>query len=164
MLTESEVKHWHVTYNNIHNLIHKNTPKIATEFNPDLLVAIGFFPARVMQTFLRGITTNKTLQIQAISLFLYEPVDGVTEDKISEQVIRTQWFYALTELCKDVEAKLLNHPEEDRDALRTSTKFSISVIHNKNKPKLAELPEGTLYYIIHNTICRYLWLSNIIQN
>ena len=44
------------------------------------------------RTFLREITTNKTLQIQAIGLSLYEPVDGVTEDKIGEQVIRTQWL------------------------------------------------------------------------
>ncbi|KAJ4473757.1 hypothetical protein J3R30DRAFT_3659245 [Lentinula aciculospora] len=184
MSTESQVKHWHVTYNNIHNHIRKITPKIAQDFNPDLLVAIGthsllvfflrgFFPARVMRTFLREITSNKTLQIQAIGLSLYEPVAGVTEDKIGEQVIRTQWLgaeagkmllgkrilivdevddtrktlrYALTELQKDVETELLNHPEIDRDALRASTKFGTFVVHNKNKPKLAELPEGTLYY------------------
>lgn len=35
------VKHLRVTYNDIHNLIRKATPKIANEFNPDLLVAIG---------------------------------------------------------------------------------------------------------------------------
>ncbi|KAJ3923050.1 hypothetical protein F5877DRAFT_87747 [Lentinula edodes] len=202
MSTESEVKHWHVTYNNIHNLIRKNTPKIATEFNPDLLVAIGicfsflgqgFFPARVMRTFLREITTNKTLQIQAIGLSLYEPVDGVTEDKIGEQVIRTQWLgadagkmllgkrvlivdevddtrktlsYALTELRKDVEAELLNYPEVDRDALRASTKFGIFVVHNKNKPKLAELPEGTLYYSgeeVDDVWLDYPWESTNIE-
>jgi hypoxanthine phosphoribosyltransferase len=39
MLTE--VKHWHVTYNDIHNLIRSATPKIAEEFNPELLIAIG---------------------------------------------------------------------------------------------------------------------------
>jgi len=37
----SEVEHFHVTYNDIHNLIRKCTPKIGAEFNPDLLVAIG---------------------------------------------------------------------------------------------------------------------------
>ena len=36
-----QVKHWRVTYNHIHNLIRKNTHKVAAEFNPDLLVAIG---------------------------------------------------------------------------------------------------------------------------
>jgi len=40
-MAESEVQHWHVTYNEIHNLIRASTPKIGSEFNPDLLVAIG---------------------------------------------------------------------------------------------------------------------------
>ncbi|KAK7056191.1 hypothetical protein VNI00_002743 [Paramarasmius palmivorus] len=200
----NEVKHWHVTYNDIHNLIRKCTPKIASEFNPDLLLAIGmffhasfpplhvcsnrntiqvegqfqllllgFFPARVMRTFLREQTTNKTLQIQAIGLSLYEPVEGTSAEQIGQEVIRTQWLgadagkmlvgkrilivdevddtrktlgYALSELQKDVEAELLNHPESQRDALRAATKFGIFVVHNKKKPKLAELPPGTPYY------------------
>ena len=37
----NEIKYWHVTYNDIHNLIREVTPKIAAEFNPDLLIAIG---------------------------------------------------------------------------------------------------------------------------
>ena len=36
-----QVKHWHVTYNDIHNLIRRATPNIAAQFNPDLLIAIG---------------------------------------------------------------------------------------------------------------------------
>lgn len=36
-----EVQHWRVTYNDIHNLIRNATPKIAAEFNPDLMIAIG---------------------------------------------------------------------------------------------------------------------------
>jgi uncharacterized protein len=35
------VQHWRVTYNDIHNLIRARSPKIAAEFTPDLLVAIG---------------------------------------------------------------------------------------------------------------------------
>lgn len=144
----NEIKYWHVTYNDIHNLIREATPKIAAEFNPDLLIAIGswlylsrhpskiyhffkvegrsshpsqfirnysvlfsgFFPARVMvsmgpllwfdvltrtlikRTFLRQETGNKTLQIQAIGLSLYEPVDGATAEQLGNEVIRTQWL------------------------------------------------------------------------
>uniref|UniRef100_A0A0W0FZE8 Xanthine phosphoribosyltransferase 1 n=1 Tax=Moniliophthora roreri TaxID=221103 RepID=A0A0W0FZE8_MONRR len=195
----NQVKHWHVTYNDIHNLIRKCTPQIASEFNPDFLLAIGmsftlyirlamivvtgilfrwrvssrgFFPARVMRTFLREQTDNKTLQIQAIGLSLYEPVEGITAEQIGQEVIRTQWLtnagkkilgkrvlivdevddtrktlgYALAELKKDVEEELLNHPEPERNALREATKFGIFVVHNKLKPKLAELPPGTPYY------------------
>lgn len=36
-----QVKHFRVTYNDIHNLIRKATPSLAADFNPDLLVAIG---------------------------------------------------------------------------------------------------------------------------
>ena len=38
-----QIQHLHVTYNDIHNLIRKSTPKIVEEFNPDLLIAIGLF-------------------------------------------------------------------------------------------------------------------------
>ncbi|KAJ3563794.1 hypothetical protein NP233_g8712 [Leucocoprinus birnbaumii] len=172
----AEVQHWHVTYNDIHNLIRSVTPKIAAEFNPDLMIAIGgggFFPARVMRTFLRESTVNKTLQIQAIGLSLYEPVQGTTAEQIGKEVVRTQWLgpnagkllvgkrnlivdevddtrktlsYALLELQKDVEAELLNYPESEREALRSATKFAIFVVHNKKKPKLAEIPADTPYF------------------
>ncbi|KAF4593322.1 Hypoxanthine-guanine phosphoribosyltransferase [Pleurotus pulmonarius] len=171
-----EVQHWRVTYNDIHNLIRKATPTIGAEFNPDLLVAIGgggFFPARVMRTFLREQTEKKALQIQAIGLSLYEPVEGTSAEQIGNEVIRTQWLgpdsgkllvgkhnlivdevddtrktlhYALSELKKDVEEELAKRPESEREALRAATKFGIFVVHNKKKPKLAELPEGTPYY------------------
>ena len=37
----NEIKHLHVTYNDIHNLIRAATPQIVREFNPDFLIAIG---------------------------------------------------------------------------------------------------------------------------
>lgn len=43
-----EVQHFRVTYNNIHNLIRAATPKVAAEFNPDLLVAIGMYSFRTV--------------------------------------------------------------------------------------------------------------------
>ncbi|KAF8159715.1 hypothetical protein B0H34DRAFT_796932 [Crassisporium funariophilum] len=181
-----EVQHWHVTYNDIHNLIRKATPKIAAEFNPDLLIAIGgggFFPARVMRTFLREETSNKTLQIQAIGLSLYEPLDGTTAEQIGNEVIRTQWLgpdsgklllgkrnlivdevddtrktlhYALSELKKDIERELLEYPEAQRERLRSATQFAIFVVHNKLKPKLAELPPETLYALSYSSLINWL--------
>ncbi|KAJ7245158.1 PRTase-like protein [Mycena haematopus] len=169
------VQHLCVTYNDIHNLIRKSTPELA-KYNPDLLVAIGgggFFPARVMRTFLREATEHKALQIQAIGLSLYEPVEGTSAEQIGQEVIRTQWLgpdsgklllgrrnlivdevddtrktlhYALFELQKDVEEELLKHPESERAALREATKFGIFVVHNKNKAKLADLPPETPYF------------------
>ncbi|KAL9713721.1 hypothetical protein Ac2012v2_003332 [Leucoagaricus gongylophorus] len=172
------VKHLHVSYNDIHNLIRDVTPKIAAEFNPDLMIAIGgggFFPARVMRTFLRQSTVNKTLQIQAIGLSLYESIPGTTAEQIGKEVVRTQWLgpsagkillgkriliidevddtrktlsYALLELQKDVQEELLRHPEAEREPLLAATKFAIFVVHNKKKPKLAEVPADTLFVYI----------------
>jgi hypothetical protein len=48
--------------------------------------------------------------------------------------------YAFSELQKDVEKELLSHPETERCSLLAATKFGIFVVHNKIKPKLAELP------------------------
>ena len=46
--------------------------------------------------------------------------------------------YAITELQRDVERALEALPESEREAKRT--KFAVFVVHNKLKPKLAELP------------------------
>ncbi|GLB41963.1 putative phosphoribosyltransferase [Lyophyllum shimeji] len=183
----SDVQHWRVTYNDIHNLIRKATPKIVTEFNPDLMIAIGgggFFPARVMRTFLRETTENKSLQIQAIGLSLYEPLPGTSQEQIGKEVVRTQWLspnpgklllgkrnliidevddtrktlhYAYTELLKDVEEELLSYPEPERAELRAATRFAVFVVHNKNKPKLAELPPELPYYAGENV--EDVWLD-----
>jgi len=165
----------HATYNDIHVLI-KNAIKEIQEFKPELLIAIGgggFFPARVLRTFLKDDATKKNLQIHAIGLSLYEPLPGATEEQIGNEIIRTQWLgpgsgklllgkrilivdevddtrktlnYAISELQEDVDQELLLHPESERDALRAQTEFGIFVVHNKLKPKLATLPSGTRYF------------------
>lgn len=55
----------------------------------------------------------------------------------------TIFSYALHELQKDVEEELLTRPVEEREKLRAATQFGVFVVHNKLKPKLAELPAGT---------------------
>ncbi|KAH9935926.1 PRTase-like protein [Epithele typhae] len=166
----SEPEHLRVTYNDVHNLIRKSAEKIA-EFKPDMLIAIGFFPARVMRTFLKHPQSKKNIPIHAIGLSLYESLPDTTEEQIGAEVIRTQWLgpesgkvllgrralivdeiddsrktlqYAVTELQKDVERELLLLPEAERDAKRT--KFAVFVVHNKLKPKLGSLPAEIPYY------------------
>ncbi|EGO22079.1 hypothetical protein SERLADRAFT_472396 [Serpula lacrymans var. lacrymans S7.9] len=169
----AEPKHVHATYNDIHNIIKVSAEKIA-EFKPNMLIAIGgrgFFPARVLRTFLKDASTKRNIPIQAIGLSLYESLPGTTAEQIGSEVIRTQWLgpdsgktligrralivdevddsrktlhYALTELQKDVELELAAFPESERDALRT--KFAIFVVHNKLKPKFAQLPPDIPYY------------------
>jgi hypothetical protein len=73
--------------------------------------------------------------------------------------------YALSELRRDVEEELLNHPEPARATLRETTKFAVFVVHNKStNPKKAEIPAGVLSVqpsqycyikLMTLTICRY---------
>ncbi|KAG8958952.1 hypoxanthine-guanine phosphoribosyltransferase [Tulasnella sp. 419] len=86
--------HLRATYNEIHTIIGKASEQIAS-FQPDLFVAIGgggFFPARVLRSFLKHPTTGKNISIQAIGLSLYEELPGVTEEQLGKEVVRTQWL------------------------------------------------------------------------
>ncbi|KIJ55242.1 hypothetical protein M422DRAFT_774320 [Sphaerobolus stellatus SS14] len=165
--------HVRPTYNDIHNLIRVASEKIAPEFAPDLLIAIGgggFFPARVMRTYLKDPATKRNIPIYAIGLSLYESLPGTTEEQIGSEVIRTQWIgpgaklllgrrvlivdevddsrqtlqYAVRELQKDVETELAALPEAERETQRT--KFAVFVVHNKIKEKAGILPADVPYY------------------
>ncbi|CDO73288.1 hypothetical protein BN946_scf185008.g50 [Trametes cinnabarina] len=171
--TQQEPEHLRITYNDVHNLIRESAKKIA-EWKPDMLIAIGFFPARVLRTFLKSPERKGNIPIHAIGLSLYESLPGMTAEQIGAEVIRTQWLgpesgkillgrralivvstfkpishllrgiYAVTELQKDVERELALLPESEREAKRT--KFAVFVVHNKLKPKLAEIPAEIPYY------------------
>ncbi|THH10736.1 hypothetical protein EW145_g1123 [Phellinidium pouzarii] len=168
-----EPQHRRVTYNDVHNIIKKAAVKIAP-WKPDLLIAIGgggFFPARVMRTFLKDPETKKNIPIYAIGLSLYEALPGTTAEQIGNEVIRTQWLgsegakvllgrralivdevddsrktlhYAVKELKADVEKELLALPEDQRDAARTQ--FSVFVVHNKLKEKAGNFPDDLPYF------------------
>jgi len=170
----SEPIHLHLTYNDIHKLIEVSAGKIAKEFKPDMFIAIGgggFFPARVLRTFLKDESTKRNIPIHAIGLSLYESLPGTTAEQIGNQVVRTQWLgpesgkillgrrvlivdevddsrktlhYAISELQNDVERELALLPSEEREAART--KFAVFVVHNKRKPKLASLPSDIPYF------------------
>ncbi|KAF9778433.1 hypothetical protein BJ322DRAFT_1093059 [Thelephora terrestris] len=163
--------HLKATYNEIHKLIRESAKRIA-EFQPNMFVAIGgggFFPARVLRTFLKDSTTKKNIPIHAIGLSLYEPIPGVNSEKLGIEVVRTQWptsakiffgkrilvideiddsrttlQYALAELQKDIDAELIQLPESERE--RNRPKFAIFVVHNKIKQKEGKLPPTIPYY------------------
>jgi uncharacterized protein len=125
----------------------------------------GYVPARILRSFLKK-PGSPNIPIQAIGLSLYESLG--TDDQIEEagtKVTRTQWLdlrslemanligknvlivdevddtrttleYAVKELEKDV-------AEAAKQAGRSgeSTKFSIFVLHNKDKEKKGHLPK-----------------------
>jgi hypoxanthine phosphoribosyltransferase len=124
----------------------------------------GYVPARILRSFLKT-PGAPNIPIQAIGLSLYEslPTDSQVEAP-GTKVTRTQWLdlsslemanligknvlivdevddtrttleYAVKELQKDV---ALAATQLGRDP--ASTKFSVFVLHNKDKPKRGALP------------------------
>lgn len=128
----------------------------------------GFIPARILRTFLKepGVPNKK---IFAIILSLYEDLDTVSTsaENAGSKVKRLQWInygdegidlvgkkiliidevddtrttlhYALSELQRDAEAQA-----KAKGLAKSNTEFFIFVLHNKNKPKDADLPAEVL--------------------
>lgn len=154
----------YISYNNVHQLCQEAADKIK-EFNPDLIIAIGgggFIPARMLRSFLKK-PGQPNVRVMAIILSLYEVVDGANEEQIGTEVVRTQWIdyqqskidlvgkkiliidevddtrttlhYAISELKKDIAEQSAAKNADPND-----TSFGIFVLHDKQKPKRAELP------------------------
>ncbi|KAI9619885.1 hypothetical protein KEM48_008379 [Puccinia striiformis f. sp. tritici PST-130] len=94
----SDDQHVRLTYEEIHSTIANASAAIRDEFGPEIMIAIGgggFFPARVLRTFLKD-PSKKNIPIQAIGLSLYEELgtsdeaDGLpnTEEKVGKEVVR----------------------------------------------------------------------------
>ncbi|CAI4045373.1 hypothetical protein SUVZ_10G3130 [Saccharomyces uvarum] len=170
----AEAERMCISYNNIHKLCQKVAKYIlARNERPDIIIAItggGMIPARIIRSFLK-VKGQKNIPIQAIGLSLYEDLGLKNSvETIGKEVIRTQWLdfgalnqhfdsligkkilivdevddtrttlhYAVSELEKEVveQQNLLNRTNED-------TVFSIFVLHNKDKPKKAELPDSMI--------------------
>lgn len=159
----------YISYECIHKLCQKAAVEIKAQDRPiDLIIAIGgggFIPARILRSFIKE-PTGKNIPIQAIGLSLYEQMGDQPTETIGKEVIRTQWIdfgnlsqhfdsligkniiivdevddtrttlhYALTELQKDIEEM-----QTKLNRLNEETRFLIFVLHNKLKPKRAELP------------------------
>ncbi|KAI9700808.1 MAG: hypoxanthine-guanine phosphoribosyltransferase [Candelina mexicana] len=158
----------YVTYNQVHKLCQDSADQILNDFTPNLIIAIGgggYVPARILRSFLKR-PGSANIPIQAIGLSLYENLgkDGPVEEP-GTKVTRTQWLdlsslemanligknilivdevddtrttleYAVKELQKDVETAKQKLGREGE-----KTKFSIFVLHNKDKPKKGHLPE-----------------------
>lgn len=154
----------------VHKLCQSAAPRILADFKPNLMIAIGgggYVPARILRSFLRQ-PGAPNIPIQAIGLSLYESL-GTAEDAEVEapgtKVTRTQWLdlsslemanligkhvlivdevddtrttleYAVRELEKDVAVA-----SEKAGRQGEQTRFSIFVLHNKDKVKKGRLPE-----------------------
>ncbi|KAH3900055.1 probable Xanthine phosphoribosyltransferase 1 [Saccharomycodes ludwigii] len=175
----------YISYNNVHKLCQKTAQHILEKNErPDIIIAItggGLIPARIIRSFLK-VKGEKNIPIQAIGLSLYEDLGLENKvETIGKEVIRTQWLdlgalekhfdsmigkkilivdevddtrttlhYAITELQKEVEDQ-----QKKLNRLNEKTEFSIFVLHNKDKPKKAELPKEMIesgHYIAAVTV------------
>jgi len=161
----------YATYNQIHKLCQEAGDRILNEFKPNLMIAIGgggYVPARILRSFIKR-PGSPNIPIQAIGLSLYEDLgkDGPVEEA-GTKVKRTQWLdlsslemanligknilivdevddtrttleYAVKELEKDVETA-----QQRLGRQGEKTKFSIFVLHNKDKVKKGHLPADML--------------------
>lgn len=160
----------YVTYNEVHKLCQTSAPRILNDFRPNLMIAIGgggYVPARILRSFLKR-PGAPNIPIQAIGLSLYEELSDTTPvEKPGTVVTRTQWLdlsslemsnligksvlivdevddtrttleYAVRELEKDVETA------RQKSGRQEKTKFSIFVLHNKDKEKKGHLPQAMI--------------------
>lgn len=157
-------KHY-ISYNNIHKLC-KKSAELLHEKNevPDIIIAIGgggFIPARILRLFLKKYKGHN-IPIQAIGLSLYEDFGG--SEKIGAEVVRTQWLdFSSLDPLMFVGKKLLIVDEVDdtrttlhyayreleqdlreREGEEGGLSLGIFVLHNKDKPKKAELPQNVI--------------------
>lgn len=157
-----------ISYNIVHKLCQKAAAQIKGEGRQvDLIIAIGgggFIPARILRSFLKE--SLKNIPIQAVGLSLYEQMGNATQETIGKEVVRTQWIdfgnlsqhldtligkniiivdevddtrttlhYAVSELQRDITKVEKELGREEK------TDISVFVLHNKNKPKRADLPK-----------------------
>ncbi|BGP52659.1 hypothetical protein JCM8202_004812 [Rhodotorula sphaerocarpa] len=166
--------HLRITYDEIHVTIGQTAQRIKEQFDPDIMVAIGgggFFPARVLRTFLKRVSTadgkRRNIPIQAIGLSLYEEVgeaDGSSglamEEKLGKEVIRTQWLDFSTLGNRPLIGRRILIVDEVDDS-RTTLGYAVSELKKDiqaqfdklTDEKKAELPETKLaIFVVHNKL------------
>ncbi|GAA6040402.1 hypothetical protein JCM8097_007598 [Rhodosporidiobolus ruineniae] len=166
--------HIRVTYNDIHITIGNTAAKIKEEFDPDIMVAIGgggFFPARVLRTFLKRSTgpdgARRNIPIQAIGLSLYEEVgafDGgnglAQEEKLGKEVVRTQWLDFSTLGSRPLIGRRILIVDEVDDS-RTTLGYAVEELKKDIQAQFDKLPEDKkdsypktelAVFVVHNKL------------
>ncbi|GEM06064.1 xanthine phosphoribosyltransferase [Rhodotorula toruloides] len=166
--------HLRITYEEMHVTIGKAAQRIKSEFDPDIMVAIGgggFFPARVLRTFLKRVSgadgKRRNIPIQAIGLSLYEEVgevDGAAglaqEEKLGKEVIRTQWLDFSTLGNRPLVGRRILIVDEVDDS-RTTLGYAVSELKKDIQAQFDKLPEDKkadfpptklAIFVVHNKL------------
>ena len=133
--------------------IHKTVKQIATRIQEageryDAMIAIGgggFIPARMLRCFL-------DIPIYAVTTAYYL---NESSGKTAETVRKIQWLDPLPEPLRGKNVLVVDEVDDSRTTMRFVLdelerdgfkKIGVAVIHNKLKPKVAELPADVAYF------------------
>lgn len=161
--TAPDDKLW-FSYNHIHILCQNAAPKILSEFDPDLMIAIGgggFIPARILRTFLKR-PGSKNIPIQAIGLSLYEDLPATegpnaAPEQPGTEVIRTQWLDFSTLGAQKLLGKNILIVDEIDDT-RTTLHYAITELKKdiekqlQQNPAAATKPTNFAVFVVHNKV------------
>lgn len=143
----------HYQYNDIHNTVCRMAPAIRA-FQPDVIVAIGgggFIPARMLRAHLDKVP------ILAVTMEAYDDATNTLHD--GTNIIVHQWFdttrghgtkvpggrVVVVDEIDDTRLTLSKCIEALREAKPAA--IAAAVVHNKIKPKKAEVPDDVLYVV-----------------
>ena len=144
------------SYSDIHDSVSKLVPTLKSDFNPNVIIAIGgggFIPARMLRTELK-------IPILAVSLELY---DDKTNSIKEGGVVCHQWFDIQSEpgnLVNGGNVLIVDEVDDTRTTLQYAVEqvlkrckpknVGVCVVHNKNKVKKGVLPPSVKYYAAEN--------------
>lgn len=155
------------SYQAIHQIIAQAAERISKVYEPDVIVAIGgggFIPARILRTYI-----HKPIYTVGISLY-----DG--DKQRAAGPVKVQWIDEVEKKLRGKRILLVDEVDDTRSTLSFCLKelmtcepaeLGVFVLHYKDKPKSALLPEGIGHYFVGETladdwIC-YPWDAQNIQ-
>ena len=138
------------SYDDIHNLVRNGYFRftVANDFIPDIILAIGgggFIPARMLRTFM-----NIPILTTTVCFYDDEKNTCMEEPKIIQEVDKNLIIGKKVLIVDEVDDSrktltwLLNNLPKDGE-------YGIFVVHNKNKHKVANIPDNVPYIACQTT-------------
>ena len=133
-------KIWY-TYDDIHRTVKHIAQKInEAGVKYDAMIAIGgggFIPARMLRTFL-------DIPIYAVTTAYYL---NETDSQTTDAVQKIQWLDPIPTELQGKNVLVVDEVDDSRTTMRfVLDEIGVAVIHNKLKPKVAELPADVAYF------------------
>ncbi len=144
---------YYVSYNMVHQGVEILAKRLKElEIDPDVIVAIGsggYIPARIMKHFIKK-------PIYTVGLSLYDD-----SKRLADIPTKVQWIEEVEKVLVGKSVLLIDETDDTRttlsycvaELLKNKLKeLTVMVLQAKDKPKLAEFPEGIDNYLIAEKI------------